>query len=398
MPNGTSTKPPYYRLSDDEYDSYFQRGFNRFEKMIGGSLLSQIGASDTKFDADVIGEATITPHDTLAPSIFTMYDLSEEEMRDYSDEPDPHDGETQRENFFAMFRFTTDEWRHDDVGPFRAAYFYHALTFGIYDKDHDLMRFGGFPPPVDEPFESHHFPSRGRTDVPVQTKNWLAYDIYLTDILGWLRVSWIDIEDALLSAYILALPLAYQKMLREQEVPGPLIPILWRHDFDNWSRLYQHKDKIITTAERLREIVKKIGYFEFLAPLNALIDLPEIWDWTKGSVVLQRQLLPYTKHNSPVLKATFKTLADALTDRVERGFGEGNFPNDAPTFVRRIYDAVAAGGGQRPAEFWQLCADIVYHLPILISRPPQYTPRGTLAPPACPTAEGFRSIVRTRNT
>lgn len=392
MSKPNSVKPPYYRLSDDVYASYFQRGFDTLQELEKSVISGSIA-----FDADVIGEATIYPIEFLAPSIFTVYDLTERELdglQDWVDDSEPD--ETPREAFFDLFRHTTDEWRSCDVGSLRSAYFYHALTLGVHDNDDDRMRFGGFPPPIDEPFGSHHFPSRGRTDVPVQTKNWLAYDVYLTEILEWLRVPWLDIEDALLSAFTMALPLSYQKLLQEQKTPGTLIPIIWRHDLDQWYRLYLYSDKIINTSERLLELVKKIGYSEFIPPLRRLIDLPEPLKWVDRNGFLLPELLQHTKHNPPTLKAFYKALDKTLADRIEQSFTRGSFPTTAPVFVRRIYDAVAAGGGQKPAEFWQLCADIVYHLPILVSRLPQSTPSGDPAPPTFPTAEGFRSIVRAR--
>ncbi|MDX1933510.1 MAG: hypothetical protein SFU56_12945 [Capsulimonadales bacterium] len=54
---------PYFLLSDDERTAYRDRGFDLLETAMKGNLFGWFGGTSVRGLCDMIGEATIEPHD-----------------------------------------------------------------------------------------------------------------------------------------------------------------------------------------------------------------------------------------------------------------------------------------------------------------------------------------------
>lgn len=377
---------PYNRVDDPAMrGTYRSKSYDLLHDLTGGRR-GVAGSSYIVSLAQCFAEAVALPHDPTP---------THKELQAFHDDTDADvdtasffDGEQRRVEQYEGFTETTVNWRAHGVGDVRSLYFFAVLAtndFG-HDGDEDPLRMGGFPPTPHGIIGVRRLIARSGHRIGPRASDWLAYDAYLSDGLKHLGIEWLDIEDAVTTAFLGSLPKQYRSLLDAQDVPRPLSLILWRHDFERWQAVISHAAAILKAEKALTAALRPLPFAPLLgsgvedapAMLTRLRQVVTVPEWADAA---KWRLPDFKKVNPPTVRPVYRAIADALADRIGELSRAAAPPDDAPVFARRLFASMAGSGGEnrrQSRDFLSLVADILFHLAVARGYPSAYYPDGSL--------------------
>jgi hypothetical protein len=276
----------------------------------------------------------------------------------------PSDTDLSSDRFQAFRRTVSDEgWVSEGIGPIRSLYYLAFLGSRGYESD--LMNFGDFPRSPNGGNTGRLYPLDG-VYCSRDAKDWLAYDLYLEDMLRGLGVSWLTVEAAMTHAFYINLPTPYRELL--EGVPKPLWYVLWKHDLERWNSFERHGDRIEKAVNNLSALIWKTPFGpQYESGLENLRRIAAPAAWTVGEELrLRDRCVP----GSPIVRAVYTTVAKSLWRAIQvHASVERDSP--VPPSLARILRQAETSNERRPVEYWKLLADIFYHLPIIRGLPDQ---------------------------
>ena len=349
------TQPPYFRLDAQQRHAYYDKAKQRLDE------LRAAAPPRMEFTTAETCAKNLARELALPSAVADAYDPES----DFEQEFPATDSPAKR---FQIFQNLTASWLGSkplDIGPIRTLYFFDLFASSAYNPD--LMDMGGFPVSPHATIPTRIVPFGGLPHTESNSTDWLKYDLYLTEALAGLGLSWTVVENAMTDAFFKALPHVYPPLLAN--VPKPLAFVLWKHDLERWRYFTRYGARIKAATGQLTRMLWKTPYGpEFQTTLTAIERIADTAPWTeavKPHLDIADRLMERCANSSPIIKAVNIALDAAVWD----GIRYQRITPEMPAFARHIYTQKNIDGGKRPEEYWMLLADIIYHLPIVRGLP-----------------------------